>query len=59
VQQNEPEDEDCVVALCRLLADPVHCARRAKQVRLYNVPAGEAKGPVHARSMQSRMVDSK
>ena len=58
VQQNADGDVDCADRMCALLKDPAMCARRRRQVRIFNVPSDEAKGPVHARSMGSRMVEA-
>jgi hypothetical protein len=56
VQQNAPGDVDCADKMCALLKDQAACARRREQVRTFNVPASEAKGPVFARALGSRMV---
>lgn len=56
VQQNAPEDMDCSDKMCSLLKNSDLCAKRKAQVRTYNVPSTEAKGPVFARALASRMV---
>ena len=62
VQQNLPDDPDCVQEMCRILtaADPERglalCRRYIAQVTTFNMNANEAQGPLQARSIQSRMV---
>lgn len=56
VQQNAAEDMDCSDKMCSLLKNAEACAKRKAQVRTYNVPSTEAKGPVFARALASRMV---
>lgn len=56
VQQNAAGDLDCSDKMCSLLKNSEACARRKAQVRTYNVPSTEAKGPVFARALASRMV---
>ena len=54
VQQNEPGDPDCLEGYCAL-AGGAACPHRG-QVRVLNRPAREMHGPVHARSLGSRLV---
>jgi len=56
VQQNAGEDMDCSDKMCSLFKNAEVCAKRKAQVRTYNVPSTEAKGPVFARALASRMV---
>ena len=67
VQQNEDGDIGCLQRLCDLLEikhaslpktslDVLSCAQLRRQVRVYEVEARHAKGPVFARAMGSRMV---
>lgn len=60
IQQNQPDDEGCVESYCKLVdpGSPDHSqCQFSDRIHVHKMLAKDAKGPVHARAIQSRRID--